>query len=155
MGDSAGGGIAAGVALLARSRGLLLARQILIYSMLDDRNTVPDPALAPFVTWSHDENHTGWSALLGQRTGAEAVPPIVAPSRETDLGGVAPAYLEAGELDILRDKNIEYARRLARAGVPVELHVHPGVPHSFDLIAPEAEVTKRAFADRIRVLRAL
>ncbi len=155
MGDSAGGGIAAGVALLARSRGLLLARQILIYPMLDDRNTVPDPALAPFVTWSHDENHTGWSALLRQRTGAEAVPPIAAPSRETDLGGVAPAYLEAGELDILRDKDIEYARRLARAGVPIQLHVHPGVPHGFGLIAPEAEVTKRAFADRIRVLRAL
>ncbi len=125
MGDSAGGGIAAGVALLARSRGLLLARQILIYPMLDDRNTVPDPALAPFVTWTHDENHTGWSALLGQRTGAEAAP-IAAPSRETDLGGVAPAYLEAGELDILRDEDIEHARRLARAGVPVELHVHPG-----------------------------
>jgi acetyl esterase/lipase len=155
MGDSAGGGIAAGVALLARGRGLLFARQILIYPMLDDRNTVPDPALAPFVTWSHDENHTGWSALLGQRTGAEAVPPIAAPSRETDLGGVAPAYLEAGELDILRDKDIDYARRLARAGVPIELHVHPGVPHGFDLIAPEADVTKRAFADRIRVLRAL
>lgn len=155
MGDSAGGGIAAGVALLARSRGLLLARQILIYPMLDDRNTVPDPALAPFVTWSHDENHTGWSALLGQRTGTEAVPPVAAPSRETDLGGVAPAYLEAGELDILRDEDIEYARRLARAGVPVDLHVHPGAPHGFDLIAPEADVTKRAFADRIRVLRAL
>ncbi len=68
---------------------------------------------------------------------------------------MAPAYLEAGELDILRNEDIEYARRLARAGVPVELHVHPGVPHGFDLIAPEAEVTKRAFADRIRVLRAL
>lgn len=155
MGDSAGGGIAAGVALLARSRGLPLARQILIYPMLDDRNTVPDPALAPFVTWSHDENYTGWSALLGQRTGAEAVPAVAAPSRATDLGGVAPAYLEAAELDILRDEGIEYARRLARAGVPVELHVHPGVPHGFDLIAPEADVTKRAFADRIRVLRAL
>jgi acetyl esterase/lipase len=156
MGDSGGGGLAAAVALVARERGeLRLARQVLVYPILDDRTTVPDPALVPFMTWTYDDNATGWGALLGDAMGTDAVPPHAAPARATDLSGLPSTYLDVGELDIFRDECIEYARRLAAAGVTTELHVHPGAPHGFDQIGPALDVTRRARADRIRVLRSV
>ena len=154
MGESAGGGLAAGTALLARDRGLPVARQILVYPMLDDRNTVPDPAQAGFALWSYDDNYTGWHALLDGKLGTGDVPAAAAPARARDLAGLPAAYLEVGGLDIFRDEVIGYARRLAAAGVPVELHVHPGCPHGFDLLAPGADVTRRARADRLRAMTA-
>jgi acetyl esterase/lipase len=154
MGDSGGGGLAAGVALLARDRGLTLARQILVYPMLDDRTTVADPELAPFAAWSYDDNYTGWHALLGDAVGEEAVPETAAPARASDVSGLPPTYVDTGDLDIFRDECIEYARRIAAGGTQVELHVHPGCPHGFDRI-PGLPVAQRAFADRLRVLRAL
>lgn len=155
MGDSAGGGLAAGVALLARDRGIGLKRQILIYPMLDDRNLEPEEALMPFANWTYDNNFTGWSALLGPAFGAADVPPAAAPSRASDLRGVAPAYIEVGELDIFRLEDIDYARRIAAAGVSIELHVHPGAPHGFERMAPESDVARRATADRLRLLASL
>jgi acetyl esterase/lipase len=152
MGDSGGGGLTAGTALLARDRGLAVAKQILIYPMLDDRTTVPDPALVPFAGWSYDDNYTGWHALLGEQIGTESVPAPAAPARATDLAGL-PAYVEVGELDIFRNEAIEYARRVALAGTSVELHVHPGCPHGFDRAAPHADVVRRSRADRLRALR--
>ncbi len=155
FGDSAGGGIAASVALLARDRKIALARQILIYPMLDDRNVTPDEALVPFAHWTYDNNFTAWHALLGSRLGSDRVPASAAPARAKDLRGVAPAYVEVGELDIFRDESIEYARRIAAAGVSIELHVHPGAPHGFERMASASAVARRAMADRIRVLRSL
>lgn len=156
MGDSAGGGLAAGVALLARDRGgPALARQILVYPMLDDRTTTPDPALTPFAFWTYDDNITGWGALLGAAAGGAEVSPYAAPARVADAAGLPTTYLEVGELDIFRDEDVEYARRLGAAGVSTELHVHPGVPHGFDGIAPYTDVVRRAVADRHRVLSAL
>ena len=155
MGDSGGGGLAAAAALLARDRGLPVARQILVYPMLDDRNTVPDPVLAPWAGWSYDDNYTGWHALLGDLAGGPDVPAYAAPARAADLSGLPAAYVEVGELDIFRDEAIEYARRLALAGTSVELHVHPGCPHGFDRVTSEADVVRRARADRLRALAAL
>jgi acetyl esterase/lipase len=153
MGDSSGGGIAAGLALLARDRGgPAIARQILIYPMLDDRNTTPDPELVPFATWTYDDNLTGWGALLGDAIGGPDVSPYAAPARLTNAAGLPPLYVEVGELDIFRDEDIEYARRAAAAGVSSELHVHPGASHGFDVGAPNAGVTQRSRADRIRML---
>jgi acetyl esterase/lipase len=152
MGESAGGGLAAATALLARDRGPAVARQILIYPMLDDRNTLPGPAVEPFTLWSHDDNYTGWHALLGGKVGTGDVPASAAPARALDLDGLPEAYLEVGGLDIFRDEDIDYARRLGAVGVPVELHVHPGCPHGFDLIAPGADVTRRSRADRLRAM---
>jgi acetyl esterase/lipase len=155
MGDSAGGGIAAGVAILARDRGVALARQILVYPMLDDRSLTPDPLLEPWLTWDYDGNFTGWSALLGDELGSETVSPVAAPARLTDFAGLAPAYLDVGELDLFRDEDLVYAQRLAQAGVPIELHVHPGAPHGFERIAPDTQVARRAIDDRTRVIGSL
>jgi acetyl esterase/lipase len=156
MGDSAGGGLAAATALMARDRGSpALARQILVYPMLDDRTTEPDPALVPFLTWTYDDNVTGWQALLGDRAGTDDVPAFAAPARALDVSGLPPTYVDVGELDIFRNEDIEYARRIAGTATSVELHVHPGAPHAFDAFAPDTDVARRALADRIRVLRSL
>jgi acetyl esterase/lipase len=156
MGDSAGGGLGAAVALLARDRGgPPLSRQILIYPMLDDRNTVPDPEIVPFAVWSYDDNVTGWGALLGDAIGGANVPTYAAPARATDLSGLPPCYLEVGQLDIFRDEDLTYAQRLGKAGVTVEFHLRPGVPHEFETYAYATDIARRSVADRLRVLSAI
>ena len=134
---------------------MLLARQILVYPMLDDRTTAPGPIPAEFVTWTYDSNYTGWHALLGEETGTETVSPIAAPGRLKDFTGLAPAYIEVGDLDIFRDEAIAYAGGLASAGVPIELHVHPGAPHGFERFVPNAALARRAMADRTRAINAI
>jgi acetyl esterase/lipase len=156
MGDSAGGGLAAGVCLLARDRGgPPVAQQLLIYPMLDDRAQMPDPQLLPFLTWTYDDNVTGWAALLGDSAGTDAVSPYAAPARATDVSGLPDTYIDVGDLDIFRDEDITYAQRLADAGVPTELHLHPGCPHAFETLARKADVSRRAISDRMRRLRTL
>jgi acetyl esterase/lipase len=155
MGDS-GGGVAAGLALLARDRGgPSIARQILLYPMLDDRTTTPDPELAGFITWHYADNATGWQALLGEACGGPDVSPYAAPAPMADAKGLPPLYMEALELDIFRNEDIEYARRTAAAGVSTELHLYPSVPHGFETVAFESAVARRMMADRIRVLQTL
>ena len=154
MGDSAGGGLAAAVCLLARDRaGPAIAAQVLAYPMLDDRTPEPDPALAPMLTWTHDDNRTGWAALLGDAD--TAISPYAVPARAADLSGLPPAYIDVGDLDLFCEQDIDYARRLAAAGVATELHVHPGCPHAFEVLAPQAAVSARVMADRVRRLAAL
>jgi acetyl esterase/lipase len=157
MGESAGGGLAAGVALLARDRGgPALAQQLLIYAMLDDRTIGPDPQLPPeYLVFSYDDNRTGWEALLGPAYRGGDVSPYAAPARATDLSGLPEAYVDVGDLDILRDENIVYARRLMAAGIPTELHVVPGLPHGFEMAAPDAAATQRIVATRLRRLKLL
>jgi acetyl esterase/lipase len=155
MGDSAGGGLAAATALVARDRsGPMLAAQLLVYPMLDDRNTKPDPAIAPLLTWNWDDNITGWGALLGDGAGKDGVDPHAAPARASDLTKLPPSYIEVGQLDIFRDESVAYAQRL-QPRVPTELHVHPGAPHGFELFAPDADVSRRAIADRVRALQSI
>ncbi|KQM83610.1 alpha/beta hydrolase [Agromyces sp. Leaf222] len=155
MGDSGGGGVAAGAAILARDRGITLAKQVLIYPMLDDRTTVPDPNIAPYAAWDWDSNWTCWSAVLGADIGGDTVSPIAAPARLTDFGGLPPAYIEVGDLDIFRDESISYAQRLHAAGISCELHVLPGVTHGHDRVSVEIDVSRRTLAERCRVLAAL
>jgi acetyl esterase/lipase len=156
MGDSAGGGLAAGVCLLARDRGgPPIAQQLLIYPMLDNRAHAPDPQLLPFLTWTYDDNVTGWAALLGDAAGTDAVSPYAAPARATDLSGLPDTYIDVGDLDIFRDEDLAYARRLSDAGVPTELHLLPGCPHAFETLARGADVSQRAINDRLRRLRSL
>ncbi|GAA2005167.1 alpha/beta hydrolase [Nakamurella flavida] len=156
MGDSGGGGVAASLAVYARDQGgPAVAEQILIYPMLDDRNTEPDPALVPFLTWTYDDNITGWGALLGGAAGGPEVDAYGAAARLTDFTGLPPAYIEVGELDIFRDEDLAYAQRLIAAGVSVELHLHPDIPHAAEALAPDTDIARRVNADRHRVIAAL
>lgn len=154
IGESAGGGLAAALALLARDRGdYRLAFQHLTYPMLDDRTCVrPAHAYAGEFIWPPASNHFGWSALLGHEPGRDDVSPYAAAARATDLVDLPPTYLMTGALDLFVDENIDYARRLVAAGVPTEFHLYPGAFHGFD-IAPEAAVALQARADRLAALR--
>ena len=153
MGDSAGGGLAACLAYLARERkGPPIAKQILIYPMLDDRTADPDAAILPFATWNYLDNETGWTALLGARRGGNDVPVTAAAARLEDARGLPELYLDVGELDIFRDEDIMYALNLVSAGVSTELHVYPGVPHAWEVFSPKAGVSRRAMADRVRAI---
>jgi len=154
-GASAGGGLAAGLALLARDRAEVnVAFQLLIYPMIDDRNvaqaneTVPDTLL-----WSRENNLIGWQSYLGGEPGGEDVPAYAAAFRATDLTGLPPTYIPVGELDLFLHENIAYAQRLLQAGVPTELHVYPGAYHGFDIFAPNSDVGQRFTADRNHVLK--
>jgi triacylglycerol lipase len=156
MGESAGGGLAAALALLCRDRGeYRLAFQQLIYPMLDDRTCArpdPHPYAGEFV-WTADNNTFGWASLLGVAPGAADVSCYAAAARAQDLKGLPPAFIATGALDLFVEEDIEYARRLARDGVPVELHVYPGAYHGFDLFVPSAAVARAANRDSLAALR--
>lgn len=154
-GESAGGGLAAGTALLARDKGgPRLALQVLAYPMLDDRNDTPSASeFDDIPSWSSRHNDGAWRALLGDRGGTDMVEPYAAPARATDLSGLPPALIQVGELDTFRDEDIDYAARLLRAGVPTELHVYPGAYHAWDVAVPGARQAMQAFDERIAALR--
>jgi acetyl esterase/lipase len=144
-GASAGGGLAAGLALLVRDRGEPpIAFQALVYPMLDDRQVTPSSQWEDPI-WPPRANQYGWTAYLGTAKGGPDVPIYAAAARATDLTGLPPTYVSVGALDGFSDEDIDYAVRLRHAGVPVELHVFPGAPHGFDL-ATTALVTQRSAA---------
>jgi triacylglycerol lipase len=154
MGESAGGGLAAALALLARDRGgAPIVHQHLIYPMIDDRTGGGDrhPYTGEFV-WTPESNRFGWTCLLGPEAGGDSVADYGAAARADDLSGLPPTYLAVGALDLFVDEDVDYARRLIRAGVPTELHVYPGAFHGFD-IAVDATVTKTAYRTSLAALR--
>ena len=156
MGQSAGGNLAAAVAIMARDQsGPGICRQILLYPMLDDRPKMVDPSISRHLTWKYDDNTTAWDAFLGGAAGGPDVPPTAAPARIAEPAELPPAYMEVGQLDIFRDEDMTYALRLVRSGVEVEFHLRPGVPHMWDILAPGTDVTRRAFNDRVRILKSL
>jgi acetyl esterase/lipase len=153
-GSSAGAGLAAGLALLARDRGELpIAFQLLIYPMLDDRQVTTSSTWADPV-WPPSANSFGWSSYLGAAKGGPDVPGYAAAARATDLAGLPPTLITVGAIDGFSDEDIDYAVRLRHAGVPVELHVYPGAPHGFDTLAPTSALAQRANADTETWLRA-
>ncbi|MDW7982184.1 MAG: alpha/beta hydrolase [Thermomicrobium sp.] len=155
-GASAGGGLAAGLALLARDRGEIPVRfQLLIYPMLDDRNQTPSSyeITDRRLIWTREWNLLGWRAYLGREPGSPDVPAYAAPARAADLRGLPQAYILVGTADLFRDEDIVYAQRLMQAGVLTELHVFAGAFHGFDAFAPTAWVSQRANAEVLTVLR--
>jgi len=154
-GGSAGGGLAAGLVLLARDRGEVpVAFQWLIYPMLDDRNQTPaSHAITDVRVWNRRSNLLGWRAYLGTEPGSAGVSPYAAPARATDLSKLPPAFIPVGSQDLFVDEAADYALRLARAGVPVELHVYPGAFHGSELFAPAAALSQRMLADRHQALK--
>ncbi|MFC5727875.1 MULTISPECIES: alpha/beta hydrolase [Nocardioides] len=135
-GESAGGGLAAALSTLARDRAELpIAKQLLVYPMLDDRTARPDAELSPFagqLLWTPASNRFGWRSLLGEEPGAPGISPYASPARAEDLHGLPPTYLEVGELDLFVDEDVAYGHRLIKAGVPTELHVIAGAVHGYN-----------------------
>lgn len=147
-GPSAGGGLTAALALLARDRGGPQIRfQMPLYPMIDDRN---DTFSSHEITtdsfqrvWNRELNIVAWKMYLGD-TDPEKVPQYAASARAKDLSGLPPAYTCVGQLDPFRDETIDYVKRLAQAGVPVEFHLYPGCFHGFDAYSSDAEISRQA-----------
>ncbi|QUR65970.1 alpha/beta hydrolase [Mycobacterium spongiae] len=139
-GASAGGGLAAALALLARDRGdIAPVFQLLVYPMLDDRSSRL-PANPRYRLWNARANGFGWRAYLG-----DADPQIAVPARRDNLRGLPPAWIGVGNHDLFHDENLAYAERLTAAGVPCHIEVVDGAFHGFDHVAPNAAVSQRFF----------
>jgi acetyl esterase/lipase len=156
MGESAGGGHAAILAIKARDRGEApLIFQSLVYPMLDDRTgsigKVP-PYIAT-VGWSPPENVLGWKSFLGMQPGGAAVPVAAVPARLEDLSGLAPAWIGVGSVDLFAAEDIAYARRLTLSNVPTELLVMPGGFHGFDRVAASTSLAREFTQSKLSALR--
>ncbi|SEG82355.1 Acetyl esterase/lipase [Thermomonospora echinospora] len=156
-GTSAGGGLAAALALMVRDRGgPTPAGQVLLCPMLDDRNETPSShQMEGLGIWDRNSNDTGWTALLGESRGGPDVSPYAAPARAEDLSGLPPTFIDVGSAETFRDEDVAYATRIWQAGGQAELHVWPGGFHGFDMLAPHAALSQDARAARLRWLRRL
>ncbi|WEK62487.1 MAG: alpha/beta hydrolase [Candidatus Microbacterium colombiense] len=155
-GGSAGGGLTAAVALMARDRqGPRMAGQLLLCPMIDNTNTtVASRQYDGIGTWQRDMNLLAWSCVLGDDLAFSAdAPAYAAPTRAADVSGLPPAYIEVGEAEAFRDEDTEYALSLWATGGQAELHVWGGGAHGFDMYMPEAEITRAALAARSSWLR--
>ncbi len=153
-GASAGGGLSAGVTLLARDRRAPeLRASLLIYPMIDDRNdSVSARQIEGIGVWDRTSNYTGWNALLGERRGTDEVSIYAAPARATDLSGLPPTFIDVGSAEVFRDEDVAYASGIWAAGGECELHVWPGGFHGFDNLAPHARLSAAMFEARDRWL---
>ncbi len=149
-GASAGGGLAASLALLTRDRGeVTLKAQLLVYPMLDDRTVERHGLDHPgHRLWNQSSNKFGWAAYLG-----DADRDIAVPARRTDLSGLPPTWMGVGTLDLFHDEDLAYAERLKDTGVPCHVEVVPGAFHGFDGILPKAEVSQSFFTSQCESLR--
>jgi acetyl esterase/lipase len=154
LGDSAGGGLAAMVAIAARDRGEIpVLFQALIYPMLDDRtgSARAVPAHIGTIGWTAEFNRFAWGAFLGAGPGG-AVPAAAAPARAANLAGLPPAFIGVGALDLFVQEDVDYARRLLEAGVPTELLVVSGAFHGFD-VDKSTSVARRFTEAKLTALR--
>ena len=150
-GVSAGGLLAAALAQRSRDGAApTVAKQILIYPMLDDRTSEQARGAAAVPgTWNNSSNARAWEDYLGPDVDRRVPPPYAVPGRAGALRGLPPAYIEVGSIDILAPESVEYASRLMAAGVPTELHVYPGAYHAFDVIAASSGLAATARAQRL------
>ena len=156
LGESAGGGHAALLALAARDRGTgpicLLA---LIYPMLDDRtgSSRAVPGHIGTFGWNAEVNRFGWQCFLGRPPGGDDVPEDAVPARARSLAGLPPTFIGVGTLDLFVAENLAFAGRLIDAGVPTELVVVPGAIHGFDMLARDCDISQRFIATKLAALR--
>ncbi|MFB4159079.1 alpha/beta hydrolase [Geomicrobium sp. JSM 1781026] len=151
-GQSAGGGLTAALALLARDRkGPELCFQMPLYPMIDDYNNTPSSLeITGHMIWNHDLNEKAWAMYLNNKNGTDDVSPYAAPARANDLAGLPYTYTCVGQLDPFRDETLTYVQKLCQAGVDVEFHLYPGAFHGFEGIAPDALVSERTMAEYIQ-----
>lgn len=154
-GASAGGGLAAGLALLTRDRGGVAPMfQLLIYPGLDDTNIeAASDTMPENLFWSRENNRIGWSSYLNGNEATADVSEYAAPARATNLRGLPDAFIAVGTADMLMAENIDYAERLSAAGAAVELRVYPGAFHAFDGFAPMSRIAAELASDRRDALR--
>lgn len=150
FGGSAGGGLAAGVVLLARDReGPKLLGQLLQCPMIDDRNdTVSARQFDGVGVWDTSSNQMAWRALLGEICGSENISPYSAPARVENLSGLPPTFVDVGAKEVFRDEAIAYAMGIMQAGGQCELHVWGDAFHGFYDIAPNTSVSQACLAAR-------
>jgi acetyl esterase/lipase len=156
LGRSAGGGLAAAVALLARDLGGPELRfQMPLYPMLDDRNVTPSShEIIDVGVWDRAANVEAWELYLAGRRGDDEAVTLAVPARVRDLSGLPPAFVDVGTVDLFRDEVIAYVARLVAAGIPVEFHLWPGVYHAAEKFAPRAAISARIWDVRFAALRA-
>ncbi len=143
-GASAGGGLTAALAFLARDRGEVTpVLQLLSYPMLDDRTVDPSLDDTGFRLWNTASNRIGWGSYLGS-----ADPAVAVPARRDDLAGLPPAWLGVGTLDLFHREGLDYAERLQAADGPCRVFEVPGAFHGFDRIAPKAAISRAYFDDQ-------
>ncbi|WP_208009528.1 alpha/beta hydrolase fold domain-containing protein [Nesterenkonia sphaerica] len=154
-GTSAGGGLAAGTALMARDLSYpALSHQVLVAPMLDDRIQTPSSQMLDGAgSWDREENRKGWTALLGNQRGGPDVSPYAAAARAEDLSGLPRTYLDCGSSETFRDEVLDYAQRLSAAGVSVDLHMWGGGFHCFDSAVPQAQMSRTSASVRDAFLR--
>jgi acetyl esterase/lipase len=157
-GESAGGTHAASLAIHARDRNkedVPICFQLLIYPALDDRTGSSEPAPPPVghFLWTPSANRFAWSSLLGVPAGSSKVPVAAVPARVASVAGLPPAWIGVGAIDLFAEEDMEYARRLVHAGVATELLVVRGAFHGFDILVPDAEVSKQFSASWKSALR--
>ncbi|MGR7027123.1 alpha/beta hydrolase [Geodermatophilus sp. URMC 62] len=155
-GASAGGGLAAALALHTREHGgVRPVLQLLSYPMLDDRTAARTDLDQRCVRiWNQSSNRFAWRSYLGPARPTADVPPLAAPARAADLSGLPPAWIGVGTCDLFHDEDVAYARRLAQAGVECALHVVPGAYHLFDDVEPRAAVSREFLRARTAALAA-
>lgn len=154
-GQSAGGGLAAGLAQMTRDRGEVpLIYQLLIYPMIDDRNLLQaSDTVEDTYVWSRHSNLVGWRSYLGQEPGTANTPLYAAPGRTDNLDNLPPVYMYVGDIDLFYAEDLAYATRLSQAGVPVELHVYPGGIHAFEVLGGTTRLAQQCVADRERAMK--
>ncbi|SBS77723.1 Alpha/beta hydrolase domain-containing protein [uncultured Mycobacterium sp.] len=152
-GKSAGGGLAAALALRCLDAGLVeLAGQVLIYPMLDDRTVQRSTAIGAR-GWTPQDNSFGWRSYLGRDPGEGHVSAYAAPARRADLSGLPPTWIGVGTADLFYDECVDYANRLRAAGVPTQLRIVPGGFHGFDVVGSRTSIVRQFRADQLAAMR--
>ena len=148
-GASAGGGLAAALALRAKcQRPGAVTFQCLIYPMLDHRNVAAAPGVGGgYRLWDLDNNRFAWDAYLHPNDPSQRPSPFASPATARQLDGLPPTYLCIGDQDLFYVESIDYVRRLRDGKVPVDLDIVPGAPHGFDMfpVRLAAEALERRF----------
>ncbi len=143
-GESAGGGMAAALCMLARDRGAVnIAFQMPLYPMLDDRDT-PSSADNRAPNWNSKRNRKAWRRYLRAAYGTELVPCYAAPARREDYSGLPPCYTFVGEIEPFYCETVDYVRHLQEAGVRAAVDVYPGWFHAYDLFFPAKKIVREA-----------
>lgn len=142
-GESAGGGLAAGLCLFERdNKGVNIAFQMPLYPMLDDRMMTKSAKNNNAPVWNSESNKIAWGLYLGDLIDDD-VPYYAAPARAKDLSNLPPAVTFVGSLEPFRDETIIYMEKLKDAGIPVTYKVYEGCYHAFNMY-PYADVSKKA-----------